>query len=373
MSKNSFVFPEAAEYDDYVESWYPLIEDLTFKTWILNLTLEEGSLLRRVIIQSFHKKPLSETDQSIYDQFLSKVTDFFEKVKKESPPNSGFFLRLGSRSLKDAVFFSESGLKRITDLLYKKYTIEYNELKLQTKEDKISWVNKKCQMNDLYYITECDIKALKCYTISDMFDLFMNSERILVDLGRELKYDTPKFSLNFRLLDSLLLYENEFRGLLYRHIFCALTQYDDRLYYPKVYRNKNKILTAITDLYEQKVKPRMIENCPLPEGTYVIDFGVIFDGENVVDVIVIELNRFHRTTGESLFNWDRDIDVLTGVNEFEFRLVNEKQYNDVDYDRVIFPELVSVKNNVKAKIVNDNKSFFERYVTWRDDVVPKNT
>lgn len=371
MSKQSFVFPEIAEYDDYVESWYPIIEDLTFKTWIFNFTLEEGKMLHQAIIQSFHKKPLSENDQQQYDQFLTKVKDFFEQVKKESPPNSGFFLRLGSRSMKDAVFYSKNALKRITDMLYEKYLTEYHELKLQTREEKISWVNQKCQMKDLYYITECDIKALKCQTVDDMFELFMNSERILVDLGREKKYTTPKFSLNFRLWDDRLLYENEFRGFVYRHKFCALTQYDDRLYYPNVYRNKNKILAAITELYEQKVMPRMLKNCPLKDGTYVIDFGVIFDGENIVDTIVIEINRFHKTTGESLFNWDKDIEVLTGEKEFEFRLVSENQYNDVDYDHVIYPELASLKNEVKAKIVNDYKSFFERYVTWRDVVVPK--
>lgn len=243
MSTNTFVFPKVTEHADYVESWYPIISDLTFKTWIFNFTLDEGILLHRVLKHTVQNKPLTDSDQALYDSFLSKVSDFFENVKKESPPNSGYFLRLGSRSFKDAVLYSKSSLKRMTDLLYNVYQEDYNRLQFTTKEEKISWVNSKSEMIDLFYITECDIKALKCHTISDMFDLFTNSERIFIDITREEKQETPKFSLNFRLWDDRLSYQMEFRGFVYHHKFCALTQYDDRLYYPQVYENKDKILS----------------------------------------------------------------------------------------------------------------------------------
>ena len=35
---------------------------------------------------------------------------------------------------------------------------------------------------------------------------------------------------------------------------------------------KDEIMVAISDLFENKVRPRMESNCPLPGGTYVIDF-----------------------------------------------------------------------------------------------------
>lgn len=371
MSKESFEFPKVLEHDDYVESWYPIISDLTFKTWIFKFSLEEGILLHRIVRSTFRHEEITESDQASLDTFLSKVTNFFEKVKSESPENSGYFLRLGSRSLKDAVFYSKNALKRFKDLLYDKYLDEYKSLQLETREDKINWVNQKSQMKDLYNISECDIKALKCNNISDMFELFFNSERILVDLGREIKMTSPNFSLNFRLWDDRLDYQNEFRGFVYHHKFCALTQYDDRLYYDHVYKNKELILKSITDLYENKVRPNMQSNCPLAEGSYIIDFGIIFLDKDNVEAFVIEINRFEKTTGPSLFSWEKDIETLTGQKDFEFRLIKENQYSNVDYEHIIYPDFISLKNQVKAKVVNDNKTFIERYLTWRNDVVPQ--
>ena len=138
MSKDSFLFPQVMKHEDYVESWYPVISDLTFKTWIFKFTLEEGILLHRIAVKTIEKKPLTENDELLFNNFQAKVKTFFEKVKNESPPKSGFFLRLGSRSLKDGVLNSEKSLKRMNDLLYNKYLEEYNSLNLQTKEEKIS-------------------------------------------------------------------------------------------------------------------------------------------------------------------------------------------------------------------------------------------
>ena len=90
-------------------------------------------------------------------------------------------------------FESPNALKRIKDLLYQRYLKEYQSLHLETKEEKIAWVNQKNQMNDLFNLIECDNKVLKCNTFSDMFELFFNSERILTDLYHEKNYESPKF------------------------------------------------------------------------------------------------------------------------------------------------------------------------------------
>ena len=371
MSTNSFVFPKFSKQNYYVESWYPVLADLTFKSWIFRFTQEEGDLLHRIVFDTIHNKPIIKKDQESLNHFISKVSNFFEKVKNESPPNSGFFLRLGSRSLKDAVFYSKTSLKRVTNLLYEKYLNEYKSLNLVTKDEKIKWVNQKSQMKDYFYMTECHIKALKCNSIPDMFDLFFHSERIMIDLFRENKYQSPMFSLNFRLWDDRLTYQMEFRGFIYHHKFCALTQYDNCLYFKHVYENKEKILHSITDLYENKVRPRMEANCPMIEGNYVIDFGVIFNGTNVVDVIVIELNNFQMTTGASLFDWNKDIEILIGKKNFEFRLIKENKFSENDYDNLLGPELIMLKNQVKAQIINDNKTFSEKYFKWIKKVVPE--
>lgn len=372
MSIDYSVFPKFSKQNLYVENWYPVLSDHTFKTWIFHFTPEEGDLLHQVVRAIYRKDKLSEEKESFLNQFRLKVSDFFDNVKKESPPNSGYFLRLGSRSLKDGVFECQYGLKRIRSLLYEKYLSEYKKLQFETKSDKISWVNQKSQMSDFFIMIECDNKTTKCDNISDMFDLFLHSERILTDLFHEKSYESPKFSLNFRLWDDRLKYPMEFRGFVYHHKFCALTQYDNRFYYKKVYENKEKIKNAIVDLYENKVRPKMESNCKELDGTYVMDFGVIFnDVDNKVEeVLVIELNNFLMSTEASMFDWIKDIDVLTGKKDFEFRVVEENMLNDIDYDQLVDSQILLFKNKIKADIVNDNKSFIERYFTWRDDVVP---
>ena len=111
---------------------------------------------------------------------------------------------------------------------------------------------------------------------------------------------------------------------------------------------------------------------PLPDGSYVIDFGVIFKSIMDIEGIVIEINPFAKEAGASLFNWKDDIEVLTGKKEFEFRLVeNENEYNYINYDFILYQDFLMIKNRIKAKIVNDIKSIFEKFVTWRNDVQPE--
>lgn len=89
------------------------------------------------------------------------------------------------------------------------------------------------------------------------------------------------------------------------------------------------------------------------------------------ETIVVEINPFSKEASASLFNWKDEIDVLIGKKDFEFRLVEKKnQYKFIDLDMVLYTNLLMLKNQIKAKIVNDNKSFIERYLTWRNDVEP---
>ena len=369
MTTEKFNFDQYYLNNYYVDLWYNLISDLTFKTWIMKFTLEEATLLHRVIRATFGNKPISDEDDASLKAFISKVSTFFDTIKSECPPDSKFFIRLGSRSPKDAWFYSERALQRFKSFLHEKYLVEYKELNLPTRESKVDWVFETNTMKDMINISECEIKSLQCSSVEDMFDLFLNSERVFVDLGREIKNENPNFTLCIRLWDQRMSDHLEFRGFVYHNKLCALTQYDYRAFYKDVFENKDRIQETIQEYYEKQVKPRMdVPESPFPDGTYVIDFGIIFKGENDMEAIVIEINRYHNTTGEALFNWDRDIDILTGKKDFEFRVVDESICSQVDYNSIIFPECQDVKKQVKADIVNENKSYLERYITWRNDV-----
>lgn len=82
--------------------------------------------------------------------------------------------------------------------------------------------------------------------------------------------------------------------------------------------------------------------------------------------MVIELNRFNSGTGSSLFDWQRDIKILTGQSDLEFRIVTEHMYDKVDYNNVVFDDLSQIKKHVKKIVVQNNKTFIEKWLTWRN-------
>ena len=369
MATEKFNFDQYYKDNDYVDLWYKFISDLTFKTWILKFNLEEGILLHKIIRSNIGGYQISDEDQSNLNKFISKVSTFFENIKSNCPPDSKFFVRLGSRSPKDAWLYSDRALQRFKSLLHEKYLEEYKSLNLPDRESKVDWVFEMNTMKDMIKISECEIKSLQCSTVDDIFDLFLNSERVLVDLGREIKNANPNFTICIRLWDQRVTDHLEFRGFVYQNKLCALTQYDYRAYYKDVYDNKDRIEATIREYYEKEVKPRMcVPESPFPDGTYIIDFGIVFKGENEMEAVVIELNRFHNTTGSALFNWDRDIDILTGKKDFEFRVVDESIADQVDYNSIISSQCQDVKKEIKAQIVNENKSYEEKTKTWIEDV-----
>jgi hypothetical protein len=164
----------------------------------------------------------------------------------------------------------------------------------------------------------------------------------------------------------------EFRGFVYGHQLRALTQYDDRFYSPDIGENHEAILQTIQRFFDDEVREKLaVEGSPLADGRYVIDFGIIFEreGERVVktSAVVIEVNPFNNKTGSACFVWERegDFNVMVGRNAFEFRFITEHQWDSVDYECVVFPDVAQKKQAVKAEIVKQSLSLFERFLAWR--------
>jgi hypothetical protein len=71
-----------------------------------------------------------------------------------------------------------------------------------------------------------------------------------------------------------------------------------------------------------------------------------------------------QSTGGSLLDWNRDFDQRVGRKEFEFRIVPEHQYDAVDSECVLYPDLDDMRREVKWENVTDNRTLFEQWVTW---------
>ena len=106
----------------------------------------------------------------------------------------------------------------------------------------------------------------------------------------------------------------EFRGFVYNNQLNALSQYDDVVYHPNVVRYKEVICTRIKEFFDKHVKEALQEH-----KNYVIDFFV-----GPEKVFLIEINPFHNGAGACLFTWREHREVFMN-GPFEFRIVGSPQ------------------------------------------------
>jgi hypothetical protein len=106
FSMNPESLPMIAPRDgsfDYVQEWYSLVSDITFRSWFIPLSPEETRILLSMIKTKVAKKPIPDDLATQFHEFQSRLTLEFSNIQSEAPPGSRFFARLGSRSPKDAV------------------------------------------------------------------------------------------------------------------------------------------------------------------------------------------------------------------------------------------------------------------------------
>jgi hypothetical protein len=357
------VFRENFEsHEEYVEEWYQYIKDLTFQSWIIPFEKTEAEMLIQMCRSvMFDNQPAKDIFSSFL-QFKSKISVQFDSIKTEVGPESGFFIRLGRQSVKDAVLTSKLAQQRFLSLLYREYEKEFQIHNFRSKEEKAAWICQKSQMSDFQIIEKCNFKSWKCSNIDEMFDILLSSERILTDLIREVRKKDPRFYIVIRKWNDQVQNHLEFRGFVFNHHLVALSQYDDQAFFEDIAVNKDKIRSEVIKVHETKVLTSLPKSL-FELGKYTIDFAIIFH-PNDIEVIVIEINQFSTIAGLALFNWNHDLDVLTGKKEFEFRIVNEHDYDEVDYEAVIDPDVLNIIKQTKKQIINNNTSFLQRWFSW---------
>jgi hypothetical protein len=211
---------------------------------------------------------------------------------------------------------------------------------------------------------ESGIAAQEIRSVPELLDLFLHSYRIRVDLERDLETADPQCAVVLRKWDARLESHLEFRSFVCHGELTAITQYDDRMYFEDIVANRELILETIRAFFEGRVKPALA-NGVFPADSYVADYAIVFEASGEAEVILIELNRFNFNTGAALFDWTADFETLIGVKPFEFRVRTEEEVLGVEWQYHILPELVELKDGIKAEIVQSRKSWFERLFTWR--------
>ncbi|KAL9647458.1 hypothetical protein ABK040_006819 [Willaertia magna] len=341
--------------------------NLSFKTFTLPITIEEA----KAIVHCYqfkvlkHKNVFTELDEINLNNLKEKIKQLFNKSEIK------YFIRLSTRSPKDAWLFPESNCyQKLKELIKNEF------LNLFKTENKLEDVNlnklqtilefekylKDFKDNNLEYLifVRNGQKSLSVTNENDVIDLLTHSERVLCDLLHAL--DFPKI-FNMKIIirewNESLQYEYEFRGFINNFNLIALTQYDNIFYLKELNENQFEIGQSILNYYNLNIKNKLIKlseinkNIKKWNGQVIMDFGILKNKE----IIVIECNPFNTGTGASLFERDRHqlIERYNNNNGFEFRVVTREIFNETSETAIGAMEYLF--NQIKKDIINDLKQF----------------
>jgi len=282
------IVKDEADYDrlmreTYFEEYYDHIEEFTFKSVIVPLTLEE--------IQAIHEAYLdAQVDLTSVE---AKVEEGISTIKRKANKECQVFVRLSSRSPKDAIFHMEG----------------FPEL----YQDQLAKIGDEGNLfSKLHAFYKASTDALRVTTAKQAVNLLRKSERIQGDLQTCLRTSEP-MSLVVREFVSFPV-KNELRGFVYKGRLTALTQYNNLAFFPEHLDSKAEIEAKVKSFAEGFIKA--MESVL---GSFIIDIVVDNNGK----VWVVEVNPFGELAGSCLFRWSQDKAVLMGEKPFEFRIVEE--------------------------------------------------
>ena len=341
-----------------INTWYNgSLKEHTFETEFVELS--EGEIDAMVRGSQFLgiEKSLSSDQQLALDELEDRL-DTAIKIFGEA----GAFIKLNTRSPKDAVFYrndvdfvTEVRLAVINELeiegqmakasfqrtrSFRKPSKIDKDRKPESEEDKNSIPRALLRQNyedeafDVSLVHKEPLKnaTLRAFTRvmssknqvkngKEAMNLLRHSLRIKEDLQQLNTWNKItglNASISVRKWNSDVARHPgmEFRGFVYNNKLNAVSQYDDVVYHPNVVRYKEVICTRIKGFFENHVKEALQEH-----KNYVIDFFV-----GPKKVFLIEINPFHNGAGACLFTWREHREVFMN-GPFEFRVVESPQDN----------------------------------------------
>jgi hypothetical protein len=276
-----------------IDVWYPLVQDFTFRTVFIPLTLTEARA-----IQAFHdvswrhmRKHLTRAE---IDTLQRLEEDIDHKIKSEFP--NGAFVRLCGRSPKDGEpLDKERVLKQYEENLERVSSCGYD-------------------LTTTKMMAIARTSHLKVFSGAEVMSLLLTSERVYADMIDWIKYGEPE-QVCLRDWSPDLSMDHEFRVFVCSDQITAISQYDHYCHYPHLDPQRERLREGIEALWK-KVHFR------IGVSSYLFDVAYLPASDSF---IVIEFSPFFPCTGPALFNWTLDKDTLEGRLPFEFRL-KEKRY-----------------------------------------------
>merc|ERR1712037_298186 len=275
--------------ETYFEAYYDQIEEFTFKSVILPMTIDDTKAL-----MDAYTKFMDGTDKDVDLSVVDAKIDEGIRLIREKANKCKVFVRLSSRSPKDAIYHLES----FPSLIQEKLSGFENG-----REDLYSKLH-------AFYMASTEIMAVS--SGREATDLMRRSDRIQGDMEEAIKNSEP-MNLIIREFVNFPV-KNELRGFVHKGVFTALTQYNNLAYFPEHIESKAEV--------EEKVKSFVkvfIKAMESVLDSFVMDIVIDDAGK----VWVVEANPFGEMAGSCLFEWSRDRAILIGREPFQFRIVDE--------------------------------------------------
>jgi len=245
---------------------------------------------------------LSKDEEQVLKDLENKIEKIISPYKSH-----GAFVRLSTRSPKDAALTEENTLKNFEE-----------ELKSVPEPSRHTDENAR-----LGALISASTKTLKVHSGAESLHLIKISERSNEDILLALEFpDMWEMKIIIRKWEYIHPWL-EFRGFVCNNQFTALSQYFHIAYFEELKIHKKDIEEKIKRFYEEQIKDILKKY-----KNFVIDFGILNYGMKGQErVIVIELNPFHDYEGcgtdPGLFSWKDDREIVDGKKEFVFRIREE--------------------------------------------------
>ena len=257
--------------ETYFEAYYDQIEEFTFKSVILPMTLEDTKVLMEA-----YKKFMDGTDKDFDLSVVSaKIDEGITQIREKAKKDCKVFVRLSSQSPKDAIFHMESFPSLIQEKLA--------SFEKGIRED-------LCSKLHALYMASTEILAVA--NGREAGELMRRSTRIQGTLEEAIKNSEP---MNLIVREFVHFpVKNELRGFVYKGVFTALTQYNNLAYFPEHKEGKPEV--------EEKVKSSVkvfIKAMEPVLDSFVMDL-VVDDGGKVW---VVEINPFGEVAAGFLYAW----------------------------------------------------------------------
>ena len=305
-----------------IDVWYPLLEDLTFKSYFIPLERKEANAMYKYYNSRYLSRgEITYKEVEILNNLENKIDTFIKN--NENLSKNGAFIRLSGRSPKDGDGFD---LKK----LYNEYLNNLNKL---SKELNIDKKDGNLRVNAI-----SRTHTLKVNNGKDAMSLLLTSERVHSDMSDWLN-NGGKEQIVLREFNNNLNYDDEFRAFIYNNKLTAISQYDHYGMYNHVIKEKDIIEKAINDFWLNKVKNR------IKFSDYVIDFGYV-NG----NVILIELSPFLQCTGASCYRWFLHMDELKNGNG-KLKVKTEE-----------YPNVVYLTDDWEQRFKSDDVKYYDFYV-----------